>query len=231
MSHENRNTRSSMRWMLAGVLLTALGAFVFWAQPDPVSPDSTASPAIPADTEQVHSASASRAAPPETSVVDTSAKSLPSASPKESAAVAAEKSGQPETLMAPFTLEDQHGKEHTLDASVRAILYSRDRTGGFVMTRSMKGRDGNFLPERGVLYINDISTMPTYAATLFALPKMRRRSYLILLDRTSEVTASFPDQDRKASLIHLEDMKISKVEYFADSDVLAERMEKMPKGD
>jgi ketosteroid isomerase-like protein len=45
------------------------------------------------------------------------------------------------------------------------------------------------------------------------------------------VTASFPDQDRKASLIHLEDMKISKVEYFADSDVLAERMEKMPKGD
>jgi hypothetical protein len=228
MGDENRNTRSSMRWMLAGVLLAALGAFVFWAQPDPVGPDSTASPVIPVDTKQVHSASARRAAPPETPVVDTSEKALPSASPEESAAVAAE---QPETLMAPFTLEDQHGKEHTLDASVRAILYSRDRTGGFVMTRSMEGRDGNFLPERGVLYINDISTMPTYAATLFALPKMRRRSYLILLDRTSEVTASFPDQDRKASLIHLEDMEISKVEYFADSDMLAERMEKMPKGD
>lgn len=228
MGHENRNTRSSMRWMLAGVLLAALGAFVFWAQPDPVSPDSTASPVIPADTNHVHSGLAKRAASPEAPVVDTSEKALPSASPKESAAVAAE---QPETLMAPFTLEDQHGTEHTLDASARAILYSRDRTGGFVMTRSMEGRDGDFLPERGVLYINDISSMPTYARTLFALPKMRRRAYLILLDVTSDVTASFPDQDGNASLIHLEDMKISKVEYFADSDVLAARMEEMPKED
>ena len=138
---------------------------------------------------------------------------------------------QPMVAMAPFTLEDQHGNEHTLDASVRAILYSRDRKGGFVMTRSMEGRDGDFLGERGVLYINDISSMPTYAATLFALPKMRRRPYLILLDRTSEITASFPDQEGNASLIHLDDMKIREVEYFADSDVLAPRMEKLPKAD
>ena len=136
---------------------------------------------------------------------------------------------QPMVVLAPMTLEDQHGAEHVLDANVRAILYSRDRKGGFVMTRAMEGHDGDFLATRGVLYVNDISEMPIYVANLFALPKMRRRAYPILLDRTSEATAALPDEDEKASLIHLEDMKIRQVDYFEDSDALAAQLEKLPK--
>ena len=130
----------------------------------------------------------------------------------------------------PVSLGDQHGKQHALDASVRAILFSRDRAGAGLMTASMETRDAAFLGPRGVVYVNDISPMPKAAATLFALPKMRRRSYAILLDRTGEVTKDFPDKDRFATLIHLEALKISKIEYLGDAESLAKRLEELPKG-
>ena len=79
-------------WMLAGVGLAALGAFVLWEQFDPVSPGSTASPAIPADTNDVHSGQAGRGASLEASAVDASEEELPASSAKEAAPAAVEES-------------------------------------------------------------------------------------------------------------------------------------------
>lgn len=135
------------------------------------------------------------------------------------------------TQLDPASLGDQHGKQHALDASVRAILFSRDRAGAGAMTDSMEARDAEFLDARRVVYVNDISAMPKAAATLFALPKMRRRPYAILLDRTGGVTKNFPDKDHFATLIHLDALKISKVEYLADAESLAKRLEELPKGE
>jgi hypothetical protein len=133
--------------------------------------------------------------------------------------------------MEAFSLSDQNGKTHELDSSVRVILFSRDRAGGGVMTRSMEGRDGDFLAERGVVYVNDISKMPRAAAALFALPKMRRRGYPILLDRDENATAHLPDKIRFATLIHLDALKISEIEYVEDDQALAKRLEALPKND
>jgi hypothetical protein len=130
--------------------------------------------------------------------------------------------------MAPFSLEDQHGEEHTVGASTRLILFARNRAGAGVMTAFMEGRDGEFLSKRGIVYVNDISTMPSFAATLFALPKMRRRPYSILLDRDAEVTARFPDKPGFATLIHLRDMKIRNIEFLSDAQAIGKQLEAMP---
>jgi len=131
----------------------------------------------------------------------------------------------------PFSLEDQHGEEHPLDAGIRLILYSRDMDGGSVMREAMEGRDGEFLAVRGVAYVNEISAMPGLVTRLFALPKMRRRPYPILLDREGEATARFPDRSGSATLILLEGSKLTSIEYFEDPDALAQRLEEFPKAD
>ena len=132
-------------------------------------------------------------------------------------------------VMEAFTLKDQNGDEHLLDSDIRVILFSRDRAGAGVMTRSMEGRDGDFLAERGVVYVNDISAMPRVAAALFALPKMRTRPYPILLDRKADLTAQFPDKAKFATLVHLDSLEVTEVEYLREDTALAERLEALPK--
>ena len=133
--------------------------------------------------------------------------------------------------MEAFTLKDQNGNEHLLDSSVSVILFSRDRAGAGVMTRSMEGRDGDFLAERGVVYVNDISAMPRAAAALFAVPKMRTRPYPILLDRKADLTAQFPDKAKFATLVHFDSLEVTEVEYVREDTALAERLEALPKKD
>lgn len=131
--------------------------------------------------------------------------------------------------MKPFSLEDQHGKEHPMDSSIRLILFARNRAGAGVMTAFMEGRDGEFLTRRGIAYVNDISAMPSFAATLFALPKMRRRPYPILLDRDAEITARFPDKPGFATLIHLRELRVRNIEFLSDAQAIGKRLEAMPK--
>ncbi len=136
---------------------------------------------------------------------------------------------RPGNQLAPFSLEDQHGQEHELGSSISLILFTRNRAGAAVMTEFMEGRDGEFLSDRGIAYINDISAMPSFAASLFALPKMRRRPYDILLDRNTEATARFPDKAGSATLIFLKELVVRNVEYVSDAEALGKRLEAMPK--
>lgn len=133
--------------------------------------------------------------------------------------------------MEAFALKDQNGNEHQLDSGISVVLFSRDRAGAGVMTRSMEGRDGDFLEERGVVYVNDISAMPRVAAALFALPKMRTRPYPILLDREAELTAQFPDKAKFATLVHFDSLEVTEVEYVREDTALIERLEALPKKD
>ena len=134
---------------------------------------------------------------------------------------------RPGNQLAPFSLEDQHGQEHELGSSISLILFTRNRAGAAVMTEFMEGRE--FLSDRGIAYINDISAMPSFAASLFALPKMRRRPYDILLDRNTEATARFPDKAGSATLIFLKELVVRNVEYVSDAEALGKRLEAMPK--
>jgi len=117
----------------------------------------------------------------------------------------------------PFTLEDQHGENHQLGSQVRAVLFSRDRDGGEVMSDAMEGHDGEFLAARGIVYVNDISAMPGMVTRLFALPKMRRRPYPILLDRDGDLTARFPDRSQAATLIRLDHSTLTSVDSITEA--------------
>jgi hypothetical protein len=111
----------------------------------------------------------------------------------------------------PFSLEDQHGETRTVDASVRAILFSRDMDGGTLIKDALADEPAGFLEARGVVYVADINGMPRIIARLFALPSMRKRSYEMLLDRDGTTTAMLPDEEGRATLIRLDALRITAI--------------------
>ena len=130
--------------------------------------------------------------------------------------------------VSPFQLDDPHDAVHEIDDSVRAIVFSRDMDGGDFIKQAMKGRDGEFLSERGLVYIADISGMPALVTRLFALPSMRRRGYPLLLDRDGSLTADLPDAAGQATRIRLDSLRVTRVAHFDASETLAAALSGLP---
>jgi len=117
----------------------------------------------------------------------------------------------------PFTLQDQHGTERRIDASVGVILFSREMKGGDVLKRALEGATAELLDERRAVYVADISRMPGLVARLFAMPSMRRRPYPMLLDRDGSKTARLPSVDEQATLIFSRNLEVTRVLHLGSA--------------
>ena len=115
-----------------------------------------------------------------------------------------------------FTLETQHGEPASVDASTRVVLFSRDMEGGELLKAALDGVAAEDLDERNAVYVSDISGMPALVARAFAVPAMRRRPYAMLLDRDGATTARLPDAPGRATLIHLDALRIERIQHAPD---------------
>ncbi|MCH2185627.1 FAD/FMN-containing dehydrogenase [Myxococcota bacterium] len=123
-------------------------------------------------------------------------------------------------------LEDQFGDPQRVDQATALVLFSRDMEGGELLSSALKDKPSEYLPERRAVYVADISRMPGLVARLFALPKMRKRAYPMLLDRKGKTTERLPDQKDHGTLIELDELKIVNVEFLADAGAIEARLEK-----
>ena len=124
-----------------------------------------------------------------------------------------------------FELEDQFGSVAGANEDTKIILFSRDMEGGDVIKEALSGRDGEFLAERHVVYVADISRMPGLIARFFAVPKMRQYSFPMLLDREGKVTGQWPDEVDRATFITLHGLRIVSVQFFGDPDEISSRLD------
>lgn len=124
-----------------------------------------------------------------------------------------------------FELEDQFGIVAGATEETKIILFSRDMEGGGIITEALSGKDGEFLAERDVVYVADISRMPGLVARFFAVPQMRQYSFPLLLDREGKVTAQWPDEVDRGTLITLDGLRVVSVEFFGDPDEISARLD------
>ena len=120
----------------------------------------------------------------------------------------------------PFSIEDQHGQTHQLDASVEAVLFSRDMKGGDLLKAALAGVSPSFLEQRHAVYLADISGMPGLIARMFDIPRMRKRPYPMLLDRDGSLSERFPDVEGKATVVSLAKLRVTAIQHVTTADDL-----------
>jgi hypothetical protein len=111
------------------------------------------------------------------------------------------------------TLLDQHEKPHQLDESVKVIFFAREMEGGNVIRSLLDSEGPEFLEKHHALYIADISEMPSLIAKMMALPRMKKRPYPTVLDRDGLVTAAFPSEEGRVTILRLDRLKVTGIEY------------------
>jgi len=111
----------------------------------------------------------------------------------------------------PLTLNDQHGNEHSVDASIRLVIFSRTKDGSDVVKGALRGWNDDSLAEHDIVNVGDIHTIPSAIRRGFVIPAMRKGSSPILLDQEGDLTSRFPAEEGAATLIFVDDLRIERL--------------------
>jgi NADPH-dependent ferric siderophore reductase len=113
----------------------------------------------------------------------------------------------------------------TIDASVRAIVFSRDMKAGDVVKAAVAKAGPDFFDRNSAVYVVDVKGMPAIIRTLFAMPAMRRRPYKLLVDVDGAKTADIPGGATYPTVIVLEKLRLMSVQYPTTADELIPMIE------
>ena len=120
-----------------------------------------------------------------------------------------------------FTLPDQFDKVHTIDAKKYEIfLISSQKDVSSWVNDFLKTKEKGFLQRNRAVYISDIHTMPSFVTSLFALPKMRKYNYTMML--FYEKNTLFPVQDDALSVVKFEEGKVKTIRFIKDGKKIEE---------
>lgn len=108
-------------------------------------------------------------------------------------------------------LLDQHEEIQKLDETTKWVLFAPDKESfAFAKTAFEKLEIKNAKEKNGFL-VSDISAMPKIVTKMFALPKMKKYSFVLALDRTGEATKEWPRREKELTLIKLDSLKVTEV--------------------
>jgi hypothetical protein len=109
-------------------------------------------------------------------------------------------------------LKDQFDATTQIDEKTKWIVFSTDKYISDLINKSLEDLKLTDLAKSNGAYVADISAMPGMVTTMFALPKMKKYHFKVVLDREGDLTGKWPQKKEKASLIKLDQLKITSVQ-------------------
>lgn len=128
---------------------------------------------------------------------------------------------KPGDTLPPLKLNDQHDKPMPIGPETRVILFTADKTAGDMLNGLLKERPADFMSQRRLVYIADISRMPGLITSMIALPRMREYPYRMAVAHEEGQTAMIPRAEDSVTVIHLDNGKVKELKTFKETEVQA----------
>ena len=119
-----------------------------------------------------------------------------------------------------FSIKDQFEKAHTLKNDTQTIIVASGKGTSEIIRDYLLKQEGDFLTKNNAAYIADISGMPSLIAKFFALPKMKKYPFSVLLV-DEEQTKKFSKQDDKITIYKVSEGKVISINYITNEAELA----------
>lgn len=120
-----------------------------------------------------------------------------------------------------FTLTDQFDKVHQVDERIQTIIVSFEKGTGADINSFLSTKSPDFLEKHNTVFIANISGMPSFVTTMFALPKMRKYEHSILLIYDEEDTR-FLQEEEKSTVYKLKNGIVQRIYYITQKDLETE---------
>ncbi len=116
-----------------------------------------------------------------------------------------------------YTVTDAFGQTNTLAETTRFVIIASEREVSGKINDWLKTKGPNYLDDRRAEYVSDITTMPGIITTLFALPKMKKYPFKILLADDPAFATTYPSRPGKIALFILDEHHTIADILFADN--------------
>lgn len=117
-----------------------------------------------------------------------------------------------------FQLNDQHDKPFPLPSDTRLIVFTADKSAAEMINGHLKQQPGDYMNQRKMVYIADISAMPSFITSMVAMPKMRDYAYRIAIGAEKEQTEMLPRNVDSVTLIKAEAGKVVSIQQFKETE-------------
>jgi hypothetical protein len=127
--------------------------------------------------------------------------------------------------LADLRLADQHGNVHAIPSATTTVLFAADMAAKKIVQALLDARDAHYLSHHQAVFIADIHGMPRIITKLFALPRMRKYGYEILLVEDADVGERFPRRAGEVTVLRLRDLRPIAIHYIRDVEALTRVLE------
>lgn len=123
-----------------------------------------------------------------------------------------------------ITLPDQFEQEFTVTDKDIRIIMAFEKDIAVSIADYLKTQPSSFLQTHRTKYISDISSMPSFVTSMFALPKMKKYPFSVMLIN-NDFGEQFNKQEGKITIYGIKNQKITSID-FVTPDALATLFEK-----
>lgn len=106
---------------------------------------------------------------------------------------------------------DQHDQIQKLDETTKWILFSPDKESFAHAKSAFERLEIKNAKDKNGFLVSDISAMPKMVTKMFALPKMKKYSFVFALDHTGEATQEWPRNKSELTLIKVDKLKVTEI--------------------
>jgi len=127
----------------------------------------------------------------------------------------------------PGTLKDQFGKEGTVDENSEKVIMVFAKSTGHLVKEFLNTKPENYLDEHKVIFIADVSKMPSMIFKYAALPDLQKHKYPIYLILDESISQKFKNDKYKdyVMVIDLDHSIVKEVEFVTTAKDLEEAID------
>ncbi|MFT7879899.1 MAG: hypothetical protein ABXS91_05825 [Sulfurimonas sp.] len=114
----------------------------------------------------------------------------------------------------PLSLPDQFDNELQVKSTDRLLIVSFEKDTSSAINDYLKAKPANYLQEHHARYIGDISAMPSLITSMFAIPKMKKLPFSVMLIK-DDFGEKFSRKEGKITVYKIENHTISAIEFIA----------------
>ena len=119
-----------------------------------------------------------------------------------------------------LTLVDQFDeKTEVKTKGSTTLLLSFEKDVSSDIKKYIATKEKGFLVANNIMYISDISSMPSFITSMFAVPKMKKFTFKVSLIYDEKEASSISREKGKATLVRLKDNRIQKVTFIAPKEL------------
>ena len=127
--------------------------------------------------------------------------------------------------LAPWTLLDQFDQPYSLNDELQVLLVARSMAGAKLLAAALDQQPKGYLESRKVVFLADISRMPSVIATAFAVPAMRDYNYRVMLDRDARIAPRYPVENDAVLWLQLQGGRVQAQQTFTRASTLHDALE------